>query len=50
VSRAAGGRPAYHPATLLKIYIYGYLSRIKFSRRWNLAESRQLLNLWLTQL
>ena len=20
------GRPAYHPATLLKIYLYGYLS------------------------
>ena len=24
----ATGRPAYHPATLLKIYIYGYLNRI----------------------
>jgi hypothetical protein len=23
----ATGRPAYHPATLLKIYIYGYLNR-----------------------
>jgi len=27
------GRPAYHPATLLKIYIYGYLNRIPSSRR-----------------
>jgi transposase len=27
------GRPAYHPATLLKIYIYGYLNRIQSSRR-----------------
>jgi transposase len=26
------GRPAYHPATLLKIYIYGYLNRIQSSR------------------
>jgi transposase len=29
VNRAAGGRPAYHPAALLKIYIYGYLNRIQ---------------------
>ena len=27
------GRPAYHPASLLKIYIYGYLNRIQSSRR-----------------
>ena len=27
------GRPAYHPSTLLKIYIYGYLNRIQSSRR-----------------
>jgi transposase len=27
------GRPAYHPAALLKIYIYGYLNRIPSSRR-----------------
>lgn len=25
-------RPAYHPAILLKVYIYGYLSRIQSSR------------------
>jgi len=24
---AATGRPAYHPSTLLKIYLYGYLNR-----------------------
>ena len=28
VQPADTGRPAYHPATLLKIYIYGYLNRI----------------------
>src|SRR5215467_12491710 len=27
------GRPAYHPATLLKIYLYGYLNRVQSSRR-----------------
>src|SRR6266700_675698 len=25
---AATGRPAYHPSTLLKIYLYGYLNRL----------------------
>ncbi|BBI60509.1 hypothetical protein HSBAA_18150 [Vreelandella sulfidaeris] len=29
----ATGRPAYHPAVLLKLYIYGYLNRIQSSRR-----------------
>src|SRR5271169_3792 len=27
------GRPGYDPATLLKIYIYGYLNRVPSSRR-----------------
>jgi transposase len=26
------GRPAYHPADLLKLFIYGYLNKIRFSR------------------
>jgi transposase len=30
---AATGRPSYHLAVLLKIYIYGYLNRIQSSRR-----------------
>jgi hypothetical protein len=30
------GRPAYHPATLLKIYLYGYLNRVQSSRRLDL--------------
>src|ERR1700750_181316 len=29
----ATGRPAYHPSTLLKIYVYGYLNRVQLSRR-----------------
>ena len=33
VHRVAGGRPAYHPSALLKIYIYGYLNRVQSSRR-----------------
>jgi transposase len=27
------GRPAYHPAVLLKIYVYGYINRVQSSRR-----------------
>jgi hypothetical protein len=30
---AATGRPGYHPSTLLKIYLYGYLNRLQSSRR-----------------
>jgi len=33
VEPADTGRPAYHPGTLLKIYIYGCLNRIQSSRR-----------------
>ena len=29
------GRPAYHPATMLKIYVYGYINQIQSSRRWS---------------
>ena len=29
------GRPGYHPATLLKLYVYGYLNRVQSSRRWS---------------
>src|SRR5216683_108615 len=32
MTRAATGRPAYHPSTLLKIYLYGYLNRLQSSR------------------
>jgi len=27
------GRPSYHPGTMLKLYIYGYLNRVPSSRR-----------------
>src|SRR3546814_16774112 len=27
------GRPSYHPAVLLKLYVYGYLNRVQSSRR-----------------
>src|SRR3712207_5694300 len=42
------GRPAYHPATLIKIYIYGYLNRIQSSRRLERETQRNLELMWLT--
>src|SRR5450432_1140018 len=44
---AATGRPSYHPAVLLKIYIYGYLNRIQSSRRLEREAQRNLEVLWL---
>jgi transposase len=42
------GRPAYHPAILLKIYIYGYLNRIQSSRRLEREVQRNVELMWLT--
>ena len=48
VDPQATGRPAYHPATLLKIYIYGYLNRIQSSRRLERESQRNVELMWLT--
>jgi transposase len=48
VEPAATGRPAYHPAVLLKIYIYGYLNRIQSSRRLEREAQRNVEVMWLT--
>jgi len=45
---ATTGRPAYHPAILLKIYIYGYLNRIASSRRLEREAQRNVELMWLT--
>ena len=44
---AATGRPAYHPSTLLKLYIYGYLNRVQSSRRLEREAGRNLELMWL---
>jgi len=49
VSREAAGRPAYHPAMLLKLYIYGYLNRVQSSRRLEREAGRNVEVMWLTQ-
>jgi transposase len=45
---AATGRPAYHPAMLLKLYIYGYLNRVQSSRRLEREAQRNVELMWLT--
>ena len=42
------GRPAYHPAVLLKIYVYGYLNRLQSSRRLERETQRNVELMWLT--
>ena len=42
------GRPGYHPGTLLKIYIYGYLNRVQSSRRLEREAQRNVELMWLT--
>jgi len=44
---AATGRPAYHPADLLKLYIYSYLYRLRSSRRLGQATHRNVELMWL---
>jgi len=48
VEPRATGRPAYHPATLLKLYIYGYLNRVQSSRRLERETRRNVEVMWLT--
>jgi transposase len=44
----ATGRPSYHPAGLLKLYIYGYLNRVQSSRRLEREAGRNIEVMWLT--
>ena len=43
----ATGRPSYHPATLLKIYLYGYLNQVQSSRRLEREAQRNIELMWL---
>ena len=45
---AVTGRPAYHPAVLLKVYVYGYLNRVQSSRRLEREAQRNVELMWLT--
>ena len=41
------GRPAYHPKVLLKIYIYGYLNKIRSSRKLEQEITKNVEMMWL---
>jgi len=45
--QSSDGQPAYHPKLLLKIYIYGYLNRIRSSRRLEREIKRNIEMMWL---
>jgi transposase len=48
VDPRATGRPSYHPAVLLKLYVYGYLNAIPSSRRLEREAGRNVELMWLT--
>jgi transposase len=47
VHTKATGRPPYNPADLLKLYIYGYLNRVRSSRRLEVECNRNIEVIWL---
>jgi transposase len=44
---AETGRPGYDPRVLLKLYLYGYLNRVRSSRRLERETHRNIEVLWL---
>ena len=49
VEPQATGRPSYHPAVLLKLYVYGYLNAVQSSRRLEREAGRNVEVMWLTR-
>src|SRR5829696_3326709 len=47
VEPKATGRPGYAPSDLLKLYIYGYLNRVRSSRRLEAETCRNIEVIWL---
>jgi transposase len=47
VTPKATGRPGYAPGDLLKLYIYGYLNRVRSSRRLEAEAHRNIEVIWL---
>jgi hypothetical protein len=45
---ATTGRPGYSPATMLKLYLYGYLNQVQSSRRPEREAVRNVECMWLT--
>jgi transposase len=47
IDHGENGRPAYHPGDLLKLFIYGYLNKIRSSRRLEKECKRNIEVMWL---
>lgn len=47
VKVAVTGRPPYNPKDLLKLHIYGYMNRIRSSRRLEKETQRNIELMWL---
>ena len=43
------GQPAYPPEALLKLYLYGYINKVRSSRRLERETYRNLEVIWLTE-
>ena len=42
------GAPSYHPRALLSVWLYGFMTGIRSSRKLEAAYRDQILYLWLT--
>jgi transposase len=47
IDHCENGRPAYHPGDLLKLFIYGYMNKIRSSRRLEKESKRNIEVMWL---
>ncbi len=47
IEHTENGRPAYHPGDLLKLFIYGYMNKIRSSRRLEKESKRNIEVMWL---
>ena len=47
IDHGENGRPAYHPRDLLKLFMYGYMNKIRSSRRLEQESKRNIEVMWL---
>ena len=47
LNHTENGRPAYHPKDLLKLFLYGYMNRIRSSRELEKETRRNIEVMWL---
>ena len=47
IDHGENGRPAYHPGDLLKLFIYGYMNKVRSSRRLEKESKRNIEVMWL---